>query len=163
MSGSASSSSGAGPSNQSSSTPDTYYPLVPNGQGAPSLREPPGADLQPEHRRSLADFRVQEGASQRAAKLRKLWSSLPKLPPIEADETTPAQRMRLPGQDTLAALSPERADRLSILYREELVRRCKEDRPEAALWGGADDLEPAEAADQHPAAREKGISWKSFR
>lgn len=163
MSANASSSAEAGPSAQPSSSKDTYYPLLPNGQGAPSLREPPAEDLLPEHRRSLAEFRTDEGPTKRAAKLRSLWASLPKLPSIQPNETTDAQRMRLPGQDTLAALSPERADRLKTLYSEELVRRCSEDRPEASLWGGADDLEPSDTHDSHPAAREKGISWKAFR
>lgn len=47
--------------------------------------------------------------------------------------------MKLPGQDTMTALSPERADRLRRLYEEELVRRCNEDRPQARLWGGPDN------------------------
>jgi solute carrier family 25 phosphate transporter 23/24/25/41 len=64
--------------------------------------------------------------------------------------------MRLPDQDTLTALSPERAERLRILYQEELVRQCGEKRPDARLWGGSDDLEPVDV-------REKGISWKAFR
>jgi solute carrier family 25 phosphate transporter 23/24/25/41 len=67
--------------------------------------------------------------------------------------------MRLPGQDTLAALSPERAERLRTLYSEELVKQCGEDRPDARLWGGADDLEPFEAVE----SGQKGVSWKAFR
>jgi len=66
--------------------------------------------------------------------------------------------MNLPGQDTLTALSPERADRLRRLYEEELVRRCNESRPEARLWGGADDLEPGEKA-----IKGKGVAWQDFR
>lgn len=121
-----------------------------------SLREPPGADLYP-HRESLSEFRAHEGSAARAAKLRSLWSSLPKLPNVDPNHPTEAQRMRLPGQDTIAALSPERAERLRTLYREELVKQCDEDRPDAKLWGGADDLEPFELP------RDKGVSWKSFR
>jgi solute carrier family 25 phosphate transporter 23/24/25/41 len=61
----------------------------------------------------------------------------------------------------MTTLSPERAERLRVLYQEELVRRCDEKRPEARLWGGADDLEPVEGT--ATAKREKGISWKAFR
>ena len=63
--------------------------------------------------------------------------------------------MKLPGQDTIAALSPERADRLRKLYQEELVRRVREKRPQARLWGGADDIEPE--------VKDKGIAWADFR
>ncbi|CAK9779431.1 putative calcium-binding mitochondrial carrier SAL1 [Cutaneotrichosporon oleaginosum] len=134
-----------------------HYPLQPSGEEGEetSLREPPGADLYP-HRGSLADFRAAEGAAARAAKLRSIWAQLPKLPDVDPDHPTEAQRMRLPGQDTLDTLSPERADRLRTLYTEELVKQCGEDRPDARLWGGADDLEPYEAA-------QKGVSWKAFR
>jgi hypothetical protein len=66
--------------------------------------------------------------------------------------------MKLPGQDTLTALSPERADRLSRLYEEELVKRCNEKRPDARLWGGADELEP-----EMRSVKGKGIAWSDFR
>lgn len=111
----------------------------------------------------MADFRIHEGAQVRSAKLRHLWSSLPKLPDIEGDQPTPTQRMRLPGQGTLAALSPERAERLRILYQEELVRRCSENRPDARLWGGADDLQPDSVMDGASEVRDKSVSWKAFR
>ena len=63
--------------------------------------------------------------------------------------------MKLPGQDTITALSPERADRLRKLYQEELVRRVREKRPQARLWGGADDIEPE--------IKDQGIAWADFR
>jgi len=63
--------------------------------------------------------------------------------------------MQLPGQDTYTTLSPERAERLKRLYEEELVKRVGEERPEARLWGGADDLEPE--------IKGKGIAWQDFR
>ena len=66
--------------------------------------------------------------------------------------------MHLPGQDTLTALTPERAERLKRLYEEELVRRCGESRPEARLWGGADDLEP-----EIKTVKGKGVAWQDFR
>lgn len=111
----------------------------------------------PPNRPTLTQFRGSEGPVLRAAKLRALWESLPYLPDI-SDCPTPAERMNLPGQDTLTALSPERADRLRRLYEEELVRRCNESRPEARLWGGADDLEPGEKA-----IKGKGVAWQDFR
>lgn len=141
----------------------------------PSLREPPAADLReptaaeldvappsspPRRPTTLADFRAQEGPTIRAAKLRSLWQSLPHLPSVEGDKPTPTQLMRLPGQDTLTVLSPERAERLQTLYQEELVRRVGETRPDALLWGGADDLEPV---DTKGGVQTKGISWKAFR
>ncbi|BEI93587.1 uncharacterized protein CcaverHIS019_0600460 [Cutaneotrichosporon cavernicola] len=156
-----------GPSEQAPSpTPPTkpsqshgrpHYPLQPTREEGEetSLREPPGADLYPKGM-TLADFRAAEGASARAAKLRAIWSQLPQLPDVDPDHPTEAQRMRLPGQDTLAALSPERAERLRTLYTEELVKQIGEDRPDALQWGGADDLEPYEQA-------QKGVSWKAFR
>lgn len=64
--------------------------------------------------------------------------------------------MKLPGQDTRTALSPERAERLRRLYEEELVRSCSAHRPEARLWGGADDIKPGTATG-------KGIAWENFR
>lgn len=147
----------AGPSSSNGPTPtpqqeppENDYPL---NVGRVSLREPPGEDLP---RPTLNDFRNEEGPAVRAAKLRTLWQSLPRLPPIEGDQPTATARMRLPDQDTLTALSPERAERLRILYQEELVRQCGEKRPDARLWGGSDDLEPVDV-------REKGISWKAFR
>jgi len=134
-----------------------HYPLLKTNENV-SLREPPGADLAEPHKPTLSEFRNAEGAAARAAKLRALWDSLPRLPTIEGDQPTATARMRLPGQDTLAALSPERAERLRILYQEELVRQVGQKRPDARLWGGADDLEPADEG-----KREKGISWKAFR
>lgn len=65
--------------------------------------------------------------------------------------------MKLPGQDTTTALSPERAERLRKLYEEELVRRVKEKRPEARLWGGADDQPHIKTT------QEKGIAFEDFR
>jgi len=121
-----------------------------------TLRESPAPDLIPTSRPTLTQFRQAEGASQRASKLRALWQSLPSLPDLSDDgNPTALQRMRLPGQDTLTALSPERADRLKNLYEEELVRRVREKRPEARLWGGADDLEPD--------LKGKGVAWSDFR
>jgi len=83
----------------------------------------------------------------------------------------------------LSPLSSERAERLRRLYSEELVRRVQCERPEAKLWGGADDLSEPEAgpsgsaysstggpesssssASPSSAARKgKGIAWKDFR
>ena len=157
--------------------PHPYYPLShhhphhPNGPPsnplepailptlAASLREPPNPDLLPRNRPTLSQFRSNEGASTRAAKLRGLWNALPALPNIEdADTPTDTQRMKLPGQDTLTALSPERAERLRRLYEEELVKRCNERRPEARLWGGADDLQP-----EIKNVMGKGVAWEDFR
>lgn len=151
----------AGPSTPTlSQQDDTHYPLVANGD-KPSLREPPGADLAPPPRpTTLADFRRAEGSAARAAKLRALWTSLPRLPSpasVDTDQPTPTAKQKLPGQDTLTALSPERAERLRVLYEEELVRRCGENRPNAGLWGGADDMEPVDGV------RDKSISWRAFR
>ena len=143
----------------------------------PSLREPPAPDILPPERPTLAQFRASEGPEARAAKLRALWHSLPSLPDVGPGPTA-TQRMRLPGQDTRTALSPERAERLRRLYEEELVRRCAEERPQARLWGGADDVQPGQspggpdgqAPDGTPTedgsvrgVREKGISWTQFR
>lgn len=107
---------------------------------SPNLREPPSADLIPPVRPTLAQFRQAEGAEVRSSKLKGLWEALPTLPSIH-DEEGPSEtkRMKLPGQDTMTALSPERADRLRRLYEEELVRRCNEERPQARLWGGPDE------------------------
>ena len=132
-----------------SDSEDSPQPSLP-----PSLREPPGSDLIPPTRPSLSEFRATEGAEARAAKLKAIWGQLPSLPEL-GDGPTPSQKMRLPGQDTMTALSPERADRLRQLYKEELVRRVKEKRPQARLWGGADDMEPE--------VREKGLAWSDFR
>jgi solute carrier family 25 phosphate transporter 23/24/25/41 len=64
--------------------------------------------------------------------------------------------MKLPGQDTMTALSPERADRLRRLYEEELVRRCNEERPQARLWGG-----PDEQGEKNIGG--KGVRFEAFR
>jgi solute carrier family 25 phosphate transporter 23/24/25/41 len=98
----------------------------------------------------------------RANKLRTLWDSLPSLPDVHGDTPTDLQRMKLPGQDTHTTLSPERADRLRKLYDEELVRRVRQERPQARLWGGADDLLPDNAAGREAAAS-KGVAWTDFR
>ncbi|KAL1410312.1 hypothetical protein Q8F55_004318 [Vanrija albida] len=170
-----SSSSSTSPSSSPPTTPssdDVHYPLAGGSSKGISLREPPAADLREAPAAdivtpaplpipaTLADFRAQEGPTVRAAKLRSLWQSLPDLPNVEGDKPTPTQLMRLPGQDTLTALSPERAERLQTLYQEELVRRVGETRPDALLWGGADDLEPV---DTKGGVQTKGISWKAFR
>lgn len=62
--------------------------------------------------------------------------------------------MQLPGQDTVMTLSPERVDRLRNLYLEELVKECKDRRPNALLWGGSDDWKPETT---------KGVAWEDFR
>lgn len=130
-----------------------------------SLRELPGPDILSSHRPSLSEFRASEGPSVRSAKLRALWNSIPDhLPMLSLDpetnpKETPTKKMQLPGQDTLAALSPERAERLRRLYQEELVKRVGEERPTARLWGGADDLEP----EQKHVKGSKGIAWQDFR
>ncbi|OCF44486.1 solute carrier family 25 (mitochondrial phosphate transporter), member 23/24/25/41 [Kwoniella heveanensis CBS 569] len=161
----------------SDSEPDAHYPLLPKPPhvdptlpknplepGFPasplSLREPPGPDIIPPSRPSLAEFRISEGANVRSAKLKALWNSLPHLPDVPDDENTPTptKKMKLPGQDTLTALSPERAERLRKLYEEELVKKCNEKRPEARLWGGADDLEP-----EMKNVKGKGVAWQDFR
>ena len=136
-------------------------PLEPSTLPPPpaSLREAPGPDIIIPSRPTLVQFRGSEGPSVRAAKLRALWESLPSLPDV-TDCPTPTERMHLPGQDTLTALSPERAERLKGLYEEELVRRCSESRPDARLWGGADDLEPEAGA---KTLKGKGIAWHDFR
>ncbi|EIW66204.1 hypothetical protein TREMEDRAFT_21181, partial [Tremella mesenterica DSM 1558] len=85
-------------------------------------------------RPTLAQFRASEGPEARAAKLRALWTSLPNLPQL-TDGPSALQRMKLPGQDTRTALSPQRAERLKKLYEEELVRRVRENRPNA-FWEG---------------------------
>ncbi|RSH94259.1 hypothetical protein EHS25_004062 [Saitozyma podzolica] len=123
---------------------------------APCLREPPSSDLIPASRPTLTQFRASEGPATRSAKLHALWEDLPKLPEL-GDGPTALQRMKLPGQDTTTALSPERAERLRKLYEEELVRRVKEKRPEARLWGGADD-QP-----HFKSTQEKGIAFEDFR
>ena len=122
-----------------------------------SLREAPEPDILPPVRPTLTQFRGSEGPVIRAAKLRALWGSLPSLPDV-TEGPTATERMHLPEQDTITALSPERAERLRRLYEEELVRRCSEERPEARLWGGADDLEP-----EVKTVKGKGIGWRDFR
>jgi solute carrier family 25 phosphate transporter 23/24/25/41 len=162
-------------SSQPSSSKEPHYSLSPSGPHvdptyhrtpldplpAPdpplSLRDTPGPDLLPHSRPTLASFRAAEGPLVRSGKLRSLWDSLPPLPSL-GDGPTQTEKMQLPGQDTMTALSPERADRLRRLYEEELVKRCSEDRPNASLWGGADDLEPD--IKRLPGS---GITWQSFR
>ncbi|ORY26078.1 hypothetical protein BCR39DRAFT_560780 [Naematelia encephala] len=80
-----------------------------------SLREPPAPDLLPIVRPTLAQFRVSEGAAARSAKLRALWEALPNLPSLDTDAGP-------------------------TLYEEELVRICAQDRPDARLWGGPDEV-----------------------
>ena len=157
----ASSSSSSGASSSSSSSA-AYYPLSPHPTPSSSdltlpisLREPPSPDLIPATRPTLTQFRQSEGASTRAQKLKALWQHLPSLPEVTGDGPSPTASMQLPGQDTYTALSPERAERLRRLYEEELVKRVGEQRPEARLWGGADD--------QEPEIRGKGIAWQDFR
>jgi solute carrier family 25 phosphate transporter 23/24/25/41 len=147
----------------------------PNSHRMPSLRDPPGPDLRPagyhphHPAKSLAAFRQAEGPAVRAAKLRNLWASLPSQLPASSSSPTPTELAKLPGQGTLQALSPERAERLRRLYEEELVKRCEEERPEARLWGGSDDLEPYGLGGSPPTAGQptpttkKGIAWKDFR
>ncbi|WWC98941.1 hypothetical protein V866_005835 [Kwoniella sp. B9012] len=178
-----SSSSSSFASSSSSSTspePEPHYPLLPKPPHADptirvnplepvglqqplSLREPPGPDIIPPSRPTLNEFRLSEGPQVRSAKLKALWNSLPHLPDIPSshgdDSPTPTKRMKLPGQDTLTALSPERADRLRKLYQEELVKACNDERPEARLWGGADDLTEPEIKN----LKGKGIAWQDFR
>lgn len=132
-------------------------------------------------RLTLADFRRSEGPALRAQKLHALWRSLPTLPE-PSERPTPTQMVKLPGQDTIGILSPERAERLSRLYLEELSRRVNmQERPEARLWGGADDLtEPEQQQQQQQVQQQqaqqqqaqqqqqqkksgKGIAWKDFR
>ena len=120
---------------------------------ATTLREPPAPDLLPTTRPTLSQFRQSEGATTRAEKLEALWEALPSLPEL-SEGPTATKRMKLPGQDTMAALSPERAERLKELYLEELVRECNDKRPLAKLWGGRDDWKPDTT---------KGIAWEDFR
>ena len=161
----ASSSSSAGASSSSSSSASSsnaYYPLLPHPPALSaseittpmSLREPPSADLIPANRPTLTQFRQSEGATSRSQKLKTLWQHLPSLPEV-TDGPSATACMQLPDQDTYTALSPERAERLRRLYEEELVKRVGEERPEARLWGGADD--------QEPEIRGKGIAWQDFR
>ncbi|ODN76545.1 hypothetical protein L202_05207 [Cryptococcus amylolentus CBS 6039] len=127
-----------------------------------SLREPPGPDIPSANRSSLADFRASEGPTARAAKLRALWNSLPSLPSLpDGDEPTATKKMQLPGQGTTEALSLERAERLKRLYEEELVKTVAKKRPESALWGGPDDLEPEV---RHLKGKKgTGVAWGDFR
>lgn len=118
-----------------------------------TLREPPAPDLLPTTRPTLTQFRQSEGASARAGKLEALWEALPSLPELQEGPSA-TKRMKLPDQDTLTALSPERAERLKKLYLEELVRECNDKRPEARLWGGRDDWQPETT---------KGVIWEDFR
>ncbi|RXK37012.1 solute carrier family 25 (mitochondrial phosphate transporter), member 23/24/25/41 [Tremella mesenterica] len=193
------------PSSSSSSSKSPFYslqphsehidptlqpsPLEPPDPPPPSLREPPGPDLLPSPRPTLAQFRASEGPEARAAKLRALWTSLPNLPQL-TDGPSALQRMKLPGQDTRTALSPQRAERLKKLYEEELVRRVRENRPNALLWGGADDIKPepdneiyhensqtqtqthsltkfgigiGNGSGSGSGSKGKGISWEGFR
>ncbi|KAK4688162.1 hypothetical protein P7C73_g1947, partial [Tremellales sp. Uapishka_1] len=121
-----------------------------------SVREPPGPDLMAPQRPTLSSFRLSEGPAVRAAKLRALWESLPDLPdPCEGP--SPTAKMKLPGQGTMEALSPERAERLRRLYEEELSKRLQEARPHASLWGGADDLEPEKKI------QGQKVVWQDFR
>ena len=135
-----------------SSTPNASTPSMDSPSRATTLREPPSPDL-PIIRQSLTQFRQSEGASTRAGKLEALWEALPSLPEL-TEGPTATKRMKLPGQDTMAALSPERAERLKELYLEELVRECNDKRPTAKLWGGRDDWKPDTT---------KGIAWEDFR
>lgn len=179
--GSSADSAPSSSSSSSSSTSQPYYPLLssqphndsnpPNSPIDPSslattLRDPPNPDIIPASRPTLTQFRQSEGPSARATKLRSLWDSLPDLPHLTDDNgPTATQRMKLPGQDTITALSPERADRLGRLYEEELVRRVRQNRPQARLWGGADDLLPdsnGETNEERKGAS-KGIAWGDFR
>lgn len=118
-----------------------------------TLREPPAPDLLPTSRPTLTQFRQAEGPLTRAGKLKALWEALPTLPEYQEGPTA-TKRMQLPGQDTVTALSPERADRLRKLYLEELVKECNDRRPEARLWGGSDDWQPDTS---------KGVKWEDFR
>lgn len=118
-----------------------------------TLREPPAPDLLPTSRPTLTQFRQSEGPLVRAGKLESLWEALPTLPEYQ-EGPTPTKRMQLPGQDTVTALSAERADRLRKLYMEELVKECNDRRPEARLWGGSDDWQPETT---------KGVKWEDFR
>lgn len=141
-------------------SPPTSTPLEPAFPPPPvSLREPPGPDLIPGVRPTLAQFRASEGPDTRSSKLKALWAGLPALPPVMGEGPTPTKLMKLPGQDTLTALSPERAERLRRLYEEELVRRVREKRPEARLWGGPDDLR----GEKTEGERQKIIEWSEFR
>lgn len=141
---------------------DPLFPVKPDEPSLPlssttTLREPPNPDLIPHSRPSLAQFRSAEGPNLRSAKLSALWDELPDLPILQDEGPTATQRMKLPGQDTMTALSPERAERLRKLYEEELVRRCNEKRPSARLWGGPDE---------HPQQKNvlgKGIQFEDFR
>lgn len=137
-----------------SSTPvDKPKPSIDTPIRATTLREPPAPDLLPTNRLTLAQFRQSEGATTRAEKLEALWEALPSLPEL-TEGPTATKRMKLPGQDTMAALSPERAERLKELYLEELVKECSDKRPMAKLWGGKDDWKPDTT---------KGIAWEDFR
>lgn len=135
------------------------------GMIGPQDGNPPMASTS---RLTLADFRRSEGPALRSQKLHALWKSLPTLPE-PSERPTPTQMVKLPGQDTIGILSPERAERLSRLYLEELSRRVNmQERPEARLWGGADDLtEPEQQQVQQQQQQQKksgkGIAWKDFR
>ena len=137
----------------STSTDPNTKPSIDTVSRATTLREPPAPDLLPTTRPTLTQFRQSEGATTRAEKLEALWEALPSLPEL-TEGPTATKRMKLPGQDTMAALSPERAERLKELYLEELVRECNDKRPLAKLWGGRDDWKPDTT---------KGIAWEDFR
>ena len=150
---------------------DHHHPRYTGGMEGPVSGDPSMASTS---RLTLADFRRSEGPALRAQKLHALWRSLPTLPE-PSERPTPTQMVKLPGQDTIGILSPERAERLSRLYLEELSRRVNmQERPEARLWGGADDLtEPEQQQQQQQAQQQqqqqqqkksgKGIAWKDFR
>lgn len=133
------------------------HPLEPLSpiSSAPTLREPPLPDIIPPSRPTLAQFRASEGPSTRAAKLHALWEALPDLPKV-GEGPSALQKMKLPGQDTMTALSPERIERLGKLYEEELVRRVNEERPSASLWGGPDEASIEDILD-------KGVEFADFR
>jgi len=137
----------------STPTEPSTTPSIETPTRATTLREPPAPDLLPTTRPTLTQFRQSEGATTRAEKLEALWEALPSLPEL-SEGPTATKRMKLPGQDTMAALSPERAERLKELYLEELVRECNDKRPLAKLWGGRDDWKPDTT---------KGIAWEDFR
>jgi solute carrier family 25 phosphate transporter 23/24/25/41 len=67
--------------------------------------------------RTLADYREIEGKEQREARLRALWRRLPSGTTVsEHDERGPVADH--------ANMNPERAERLRVMYEDELMRRC---------------------------------------
>lgn len=155
------------PHHRAHSDDDDHHARYTRGMEGPASGDPSMASTS---RLTLADFRRSEGPALRAQKLHALWRSLPTLPE-PSERPTPTQMVKLPGQDTIGILSPERAERLSRLYLEELSRRVNmQERPEARLWGGADDLtEPEQQHQQQQQQQQqqkksgKGIAWKDFR